>query len=118
MALQASEDDVKLKRFLRHPLASIETIFVTLSQLVAFAKLKSSKDALVELKSLEQQLVALLMITRLSKWQGAMGRDEVVYNWRQLVTIGNTEAYADEARQRYEMYLLEQLHAYSTQRFF
>jgi hypothetical protein len=103
MALQTFEDDVKLKKFLRHPLASIETIFVSLSQLVAFAKLKSSKDALVELKNLEQRLVALLMITRLSEWQGAMGQDEVVYNWRQLVTTGNVEAYEDEARQRYGM---------------
>lgn len=73
---------------------------MSLSQLVAFAKLRSNKDYLKELKVLEQKLVSLLMITRLSKWQGAMGRDDVTYTWRQLVTTGNIDAYADEARQR------------------
>ena len=68
--------------------------------MVAFAKLKASKDISEELKDLEKCLVALLMLTRLRKWQGAMGRDEVVYKWRQLVNRSNAEAFADEARQR------------------
>jgi hypothetical protein len=75
-------------------------MFVSLSQWIAFAKLKSSDDTLVILRDLEQQLVALLMRVRLGRWQGAMGRDEFVYNWRQLVSLGDVQAFADEERQR------------------
>lgn len=97
--MQRSEDDMRLKRFLRSPLASIETVFVRLSQLIAFAKPKASGAALLDLKLREDELVGVLMKTRLSKWQGAMGRDEVVYNWRQLVLRTNSRAFMEESRQ-------------------
>jgi hypothetical protein len=82
-------------------LASIESIFVSLSQLIAFAKLKCSKENVSVLGDLEVQLVSVLMKTRLRKWQSAMGQDDVVFNWRQLVLLKDSQAYADETRQRY-----------------
>jgi hypothetical protein len=98
--LQENEDDAKLKGFLRKPLAAIESIFVGLSQLVAYAKNQSTLNMQTELKDFERQLVKLVFSTRLGKWQGAMGRDEVVFTWRQLVSLGNLEGIYDEARQR------------------
>jgi hypothetical protein len=53
--------------------------------------------------------VALLMRVRLGRWQGAMGRDEFVYNWRQLVSLGDTQAFADEERQRQVSYRMRAL---------
>lgn len=111
--LQESED-VKLRKFLRKPLISIETTFVSLSQWIAFAKLKSSDENLEKLKGLEKQLIALLMRTRLGRWQGAMGRDEVVYNWRQLVARGDTHAFEDEQRQS-ALFRIIQVHGTSVQ---
>ncbi|PVG00772.1 hypothetical protein CPB86DRAFT_782329 [Serendipita vermifera] len=97
--IQSSEEDIKLKIFLRKPLTSIETIFVSLTQLIPLAKLKCSKENAAVLGDLEVQLVSMLMKTRLRKWQGAMGQDDVVFNWRQLVLLKDSQAYADEARQ-------------------
>ncbi|KAG8829493.1 hypothetical protein FRC18_009267 [Serendipita sp. 400] len=97
--IQGNEEDKVLKQFLKKPMASIETNFVRLSQLVAFAKLHCSKETKIELKLLEDDLVKLLMQTRLRKHQGALGRDEVIYHWRQLVARGQSHAYADEERQ-------------------
>ncbi|KAG8829679.1 hypothetical protein FRC17_006198 [Serendipita sp. 399] len=97
--VQSSEEDKALKQFLKKPMASIETSFVRLSQLVAFAKLHCSKETKIELKLLEDDLVKLLMQTRLRKHQGALGRDEVIYHWRQLVAPSQSHAFADEERQ-------------------
>jgi len=69
-------------------------------QWIAFAKLKSSNDSLATLRDFEKQLVALLMRVRLGRWQGAMGEDDVVSRWRQLVSLGDARAFEDEERQR------------------
>jgi hypothetical protein len=49
------------------------------------------------------------MRVRLGRWQGAMGRDKLVYNWRQLVSLGDVQAFSDEERQRQVTDLLHSL---------